>query len=72
MEEAIIKPEIHTVSADAVGGERVSVMGAGRGGVELEDGLRTVEDVVEEKKGVLRELWSGLMDDVLGERKVKV
>jgi len=77
--EAVIKPEIHTVSADSTHIATPSAMhevtDAGFEGFDLSGTVAVMGEKVMEvgegarkEAGVVRELWEGLLDDVLGKK----
>jgi hypothetical protein len=79
--ESVIKPEIHTVSADSTHISTPSAMhevtDAGFEGFDLSGTVAVMGEKVMEvgegarkEAGVVRELWEGLLDDVLGKKRV--
>lgn len=76
-EETLPKPEIHTLSADGTHFASPSFLSGEKdghhGAVEGFDVVGSMErgvEAVEREAGVVRELWEGLLDDVLGKKKV--
>lgn len=84
MDESVIKPEIHTISADSTHISKPSAMhevtdghGAGFEGFDLSGKVAVIGEKVTEvgegarkEVGVVKELWEGLLDDVLGKKKM--